>query len=628
MNFKSVRLFSLFVVMFTMFGMSAFANNSDYFSKITAKAVGEGKVYVSFKNEAAEPEYASESSAESGADNKSSAPTHTYYLYAQPNEGEEFIGWFDDESCAGEALSTETTYSVTIKATTDTPATKVYYAKFSGRIFVCSNEHIYMNIDDAPAANDGMKAEGVTPTYTSGNEAVATVDEDGNITPVGAGSARIIVSAQDFDDISFVVTVIDNSEDGITQIGNGNFEDWRGVTGSNHAPDNWNSFETAEGGFASFSNAQQIQMVEDARPGSNGLYCADIWSRSVIGVVAQGNLTTGCINAGATSASDKANYNYSKTSDPKKSETLSKIPTAIRFWAKFVPAAVNEQHPNAHLEAVVHDNHDYITYSNPSFQSDEEKSYVIAKARYDFPTTDGEWAEFTVPFEKTDNAADGQLYIIINLATNADPGQGQAGDHLYIDDIELLYETEYDEVPVVMTEALYATFCAPFDVNVPYGMTAYIPQGVNEDTSLDMTEVQAVIPANTPVILSGNGAKTLTAYGVAAPATAEAGLLTGVYEDTAAPVGSYVLQNIDQVVGMYQVAEGQQPIVNANRAYLTVPGSEAKAFSFNAEDATGINATLTDRGQMTNDNIFNLSGQRINRMQKGINIINGKKILK
>ena len=181
---------------------------------------------------------------------------------------------------------------------------------------------------------------------------------------------------------------------------------------------------------------------------------------------------------------------------------------------------MNEQHPNAHFEVVVHDAHDYITYSAPSYQSEEEKSYAIAKARYDFPATNGEWAEFTVPFEKTNNAANGQLYIIINIATNADPGQGQAGDHLYVDDIELLYETEYDEVPVVMTEAQYATFCAPFEVNVPYGMTAYTVQGVNEDASLDMTEVQAVIPANTPVILSGDGAKTLTAYGVSAPATA------------------------------------------------------------------------------------------------------------
>lgn len=615
--------------MFTMFGLSAHAN-SDYFSKMTAKSVGEGKVYVSYKNQADAPEYAAESSAESGADNQQSAPTHTYYLYAQPTGEAEFLGWFDNEGCTGDAVSTETLFKATIKATADSPASKVYYAKFTGRIFMCSKNHVYMNVGDEAAANDGMKVEGVTPTYLSSNEAVATVDAEGNITPVATGSAKITVSAQDFEDITYVVTVIDNSKAGITQIGNGDFEDWSSITGSNHAPANWNSFETGEGSLASMSSAQQVQVAEDHRPGSNGLYCADIWSRSVFGVVAQGNLTTGCINAGAMSAADKGNYNYSKTSDSKKSETLTKIPTAIRFWAKFVPAKTNAQHPNAHMEAVVHDKCNYITYSQSSYESAEEKSHVIANARHDFPATNGEWVEFTAPFEKTCNAANGQLYIIVNLATNADPGQGQADDHLYIDDIELLYDTEYDEASVVMTDAKYATFCAPFDVNVPYGMKAYTVQGVNEDTSLDMVAVQGSIPANTPVILEGAEAKSLVAYGVAAPAAAESGMLTGVYEDTEAPVGSYVLQNNNGIVGMYQVVVGQQPTVKANRAYLTIPASNAKALFFNeddAEKATGID-NVNDNVNVSEGVVCNLAGQKVNKAMKGIYIINGKKVLR
>jgi len=627
---KGLKFLSLIMVMFTMFSMSAFAGNKDYYSKITAKSVGEGKVYVSYKNQANTPEYASESTVESGADNQSSAPTHTYYLYAQPSGEAEFLGWFDNEDCTGKALSTDTSYKITITATADTPASKVYYAKFSGRIFVCSKDHVYMNVGDEPAANDGMKVEGVTPAYTSSNESVVTVNAEGIITPVAVGSAKITVSAQDFEDITYVVTVIDKFTAGITQIGNGDFEDWSGVTGSNHAPTNWNSFETGEGSLASMSSAQQVQVAEDHRPGSNGLYCADIWSRSVFGVVAQGNLTTGCINAGAMSAADKGNYNYSKTSDSKKSETLSKVPTAIRFWAKFVPAAINSEHPNAHMEAVVHDNAKYITYSSPSYESAAEKAHAIAKAKKDFPTTNGEWTEFIAPFELTGNAADGQLYIIVNLATNADPGQGQAGDHLYIDDVELLYDTEYDEVPVVMTDAKYATFCAPFDVNVPYGMTAYTVQGVNADTSLDMTDVEGVIPANTPVILSGNAAKSLTAYGVAAPAAPEAGMLTGVYSDTEAPVGSYVLQNNNGVVGMYQVVAGQQPTIKANRAYMTVPASNAKAFFFNGDDAdeaTGINGPTPTFSEVEGA-VYNMAGQKVNKTVKGMYIINGKKVLK
>lgn len=622
-----LKILGLFVVMFTMSGLSAYANNSNYYSKATAKAVGEGTVYVSYASESDAPEYASEYSAESGADSKSSAPTHTYYLYAQANDGEEFLGWYDTEDCTGEALSNEMPYAIQITATTNTPATAVYYAKFSGSVFVCAKDHVYFNIDDEPAANDGMKIEGVTPTYTISNTNVATIDEKGIVTPVGAGSAKVTVTAQGFDDVVYVVSVIDESEAGLTQIGNGGFEDWRGVTSSNHAPDNWNSFETNEGTYASLARAQQVQMVEDARPGSNGLYCAAIFSRSVMGVVAQGNLTTGCINAGATSATNKNNYNYSKTSDPSKSETLSKIPSAIRFWAKFVPAEINEEHPNAHMEAVIHDRFDYITYSSPSYASAEDKSHAIAKARYDFPTTDGEWVEFTVPFEMMNNAANDQFYIIVNLSTNADPGQGQTGDYLYIDDVELLYETTFDQAPLVMTDANYATFCAPFEVNVPFGMKAYIVQDVKEDASLDMTELEGTIPANTAVILEGNGETALTAYGLAVPATAETGLLTGVYEETEAPVGSYVLQNINGVVGMYQVADGQQPTIKANHAYLSVPGAEAKTFFFNADDATAVNAVEEQKAQRVGE-VYNLSGQRVDKAVKGIYIINGKKVLK
>ena len=45
-------------------------------SKVTVKAVGDGKVYVSYNAEAQSPEYDTESSAESGADNKGSVPSY------------------------------------------------------------------------------------------------------------------------------------------------------------------------------------------------------------------------------------------------------------------------------------------------------------------------------------------------------------------------------------------------------------------------------------------------------------------------------------------------------------------------------------------------------------------------
>ncbi|MBP5392764.1 MAG: InlB B-repeat-containing protein, partial [Bacteroidaceae bacterium] len=68
--------------------------------------------------------------------------------------------------------------------------------------------------------------------------------------------------------------------------------------------------------------------------------------------------------------------------------------------------------------------------------------------------------------------------------------------------------------------------------------------------------------------------------------------------------------------------------VAANRAYIQVPAelSGAKSFTINLEDdPTGIvdlNANLN-----LNEGIYNLSGQRLSKMQKGINIVNGKKIM-
>jgi hypothetical protein len=102
MNCKITRLLSLFVVMFTMFSMSAFAGSS-YYSKVTATAKGNGKVYVSYNSKANSPSYNTSSSATSG---KQSSQSHTYYLYAQANSGYAFVGWYEDEACSGAAVST------------------------------------------------------------------------------------------------------------------------------------------------------------------------------------------------------------------------------------------------------------------------------------------------------------------------------------------------------------------------------------------------------------------------------------------------------------------------------------------------------------------------------------------
>jgi len=72
---------------------------------------------------------------------------------------------------------------------------------------------------------------------------------------------------------------------------------------------------------------------------------------------------------------------------------------------------------------------------------------------------------------------------------------------------------------------------------------------------------------------------------------------------------------------------GATASIKGFRAYFDVPvSSEVKALTFDGEDATGLK-DIKDLND-SNDLIYNIAGQRIQKMQKGINIINGKKILK
>ena len=144
---------------------------------------------------------------------------------------------------------------------------------------------------------------------------------------------------------------------------------------------------------------------------------------------------------------------------------------------------------------------------------------------------------------------------------------------------------------------------------------------------LTLTPIETpIVPAHTPVVVQIPQAIELPVSGIYVKGTPTVGLLTGVYADTKAPVGSYVLQNNNDRIGFYQVVRNQQPTVKANRCYLTAPAAGVKAFFFSDDEATGIEM-VNGQWSMVNGPVYNLAGQRLGKMQKGINIVNGKKVL-
>ena len=171
----------------------------------------------------------------------------------------------------------------------------------------------------------------------------------------------------------------------------------------------------------------------------------------------------------------------------------------------------------------------------------------------------------------------------------------------------------------------YKTLTLPFNADVPEGFSASNATSVTGTTvNLEST---STINANSPVMIEGEGPLELKAANAVVKATGDAaftnGMLSGTFKSIPAPVGSYVLQKHSGTTGFYLVAD-VQPTVGAFRAILNVPETGVKLYTFD-DEATGISLTpaLSEEGAT----YYNVSGQRMSRMQKGINIVNGKKIL-
>lgn len=226
------------------------------------------------------------------------------------------------------------------------------------------------------------------------------------------------------------------------QIGNSDFESWKNYGSKNHAPDNWNSFETAAGAFASLVKAQQVERSTDVRPGSTGKYSVKIYARNVLkDIAAQGNLTVGQIQAGATTPTDEKNNNKTVRASEKTSEKLGKLPVALKLWAKFIPGVSNPDY-SAHISVMVHDDYDYITYPTPAADAKhpENSKHLVAKGEGDIVNT--EWQQVTVPISTDGCIATSPDYILVNISTSGTPGKGTAADkvdELLIDDVELVY---------------------------------------------------------------------------------------------------------------------------------------------------------------------------------------------
>lgn len=175
---------------------------------------------------------------------------------------------------------------------------------------------------------------------------------------------------------------------------------------------------------------------------------------------------------------------------------------------------------------------------------------------------------------------------------------------------------------------------------LPEGLTAFGYKEANTDGTLVKTDVfngGDVVPANAALVVKGNeGEYECYATDQAATNTLEGNLLKGVAKATTVEKKEgfkrYVLTTVNNVLGFYRTKSGNIK-VPANRAYLELTEAQAQAVSFFQLDGetTGIeNATATTKEAPKA--IYTLSGVRLKAtttkgLPAGAYVVNGKVVI-
>ena len=200
----------------------------------------------------------------------------------------------------------------------------------------------------------------------------------------------------------------------------------------------------------------------------------------------------------------------------------------------------------------------------------------------------------------------------------------------------------------------FATFNAPVAMQLPADVLAYITDMVEEENVLQMYRLEGnVIPANTPVMLYNEAAKADNAADETTIELVIVDAYTGdefdnfdgendfvgtvaakTYPTTGETVYSLqkkqkVQQTDPDMVGFYKKESGTD--LGGFKAWIMITekqGAQGRAFTiiFDGDDATGLKEALGLENESVE--IYDLSGRRLDKPAKGVNVIGGKLVIK
>lgn len=238
-----------------------------------------------------------------------------------------------------------------------------------------------------------------------------------------------------------------------TQVANSGFEEWESVTYkqglkklNGDEPVNWSSFVDATGGMKSIGAA--VQLFKETENVHGGTACAKLTTNSVLGIVAQGNLTTGCVNMGSATATDATgNYNYVNEANPGQAMRFTGRPKKFTVWLR----GKCSMNANVAIHLVTKG-----YYQDPFVEGRNTAKLIAMSQITPALASETEWTQYEGEFTYYDSAD--PYYVLVNVSTSAVPGEGNAQDVLYVDDLEMVYDMDNIDRPISDVNAPSQTY--------------------------------------------------------------------------------------------------------------------------------------------------------------------------
>jgi hypothetical protein len=185
-----------------------------------------------------------------------------------------------------------------------------------------------------------------------------------------------------------------------------------------------------------------------------------------------------------------------------------------------------------------------------------------------------------------------------------------------------------------VSSAGYATLCLAYNAEIPQDVEVYVAEKVDGDC-LKMEKVEGVLPAMTGVIVKAEAGTYAFTQSENTPVEIGENLLVGSVVNTMVRADEntsyYILAAPDDnnnEVGMYRVELIDDMFeCKANKAYLPFDSSAPARIRFDFGTETGISEVKGENENVKTE-IYDLSGRKVENAQKGIFIVNGKKVIK